>query len=96
MEVWQSLAYCTGLENRRTEMFREFESHRFRQFNGLHVLAGKYAVGHSPSEALVQFQRSPPSFISLKCYLVAFAVWGRRVLVRIQVGRPNFALLVKW
>ena len=32
MEVWQSLVYCTGLENRRTEMFREFESHRFRQF----------------------------------------------------------------
>ena len=34
MEVWQSLAYCTGLENRRTEMFREFESHRFRQSSG--------------------------------------------------------------
>ena len=32
MEVWQSLVYCTCLENRRTEMFREFESHRFRQF----------------------------------------------------------------
>ncbi len=33
------------------------------------------------------------NFISLKCYLVAFAVWGRRVLVRIQVGRPVFALV---
>ncbi len=31
MEVWQSLVYCTCLENRRTERFREFESHRFRQ-----------------------------------------------------------------
>ena len=31
MEVWQSPVYCTCLENRRTEMFREFESHRFRQ-----------------------------------------------------------------
>ena len=28
-EVWQSLVYCNGLENRRTERFREFESHRF-------------------------------------------------------------------
>ena len=35
----------------------------------------------------------PPPIISLKCYLVAFAVWGRRVLVRIQVGRPVFALV---
>ena len=31
LEVWQSPVYCNGLENRRTEMFREFESHRFRQ-----------------------------------------------------------------
>ena len=33
-EVWQSPVYCTCLENRRTEMFREFESHRFRQIKG--------------------------------------------------------------
>ena len=33
------------------------------------------------------------SIISLKCYLVASAVWGRVVLVRIQVGRPVFALV---
>jgi uncharacterized protein (TIGR02466 family) len=33
MEVWQSLAYCTCLENRRSEMVREFESHRFRHIN---------------------------------------------------------------
>jgi hypothetical protein len=32
MEVWQSPVYCTCLENRRVEMLREFESHRFRQF----------------------------------------------------------------
>ena len=69
-----------------------FDSLGLHQFYGLHVLAGKYAVGHSPSEALVQFQRSPP-IISLKCYLVASAVWGRVVLVRIQVGRPVFALV---
>ena len=31
MEVWQSPAYCTCLENRRVEMLRGFESHRFRQ-----------------------------------------------------------------
>ena len=31
MESWQSLVYCTCLENRRTEMFREFESHTLRQ-----------------------------------------------------------------
>ena len=31
MEVWQSLVYCTCLENRRSEKVREFESHRFRQ-----------------------------------------------------------------
>ena len=31
MEVWQSLVYCTCLENRRVEMLREFESHRFHQ-----------------------------------------------------------------
>jgi hypothetical protein len=31
MEVWQSPVYCTCLENRRVEMLREFESHRFRQ-----------------------------------------------------------------
>jgi len=30
-EEWQSQVYCTGLENRRTERFREFESHLFRQ-----------------------------------------------------------------
>ncbi len=35
MEVWQSPVYCTCLENRRTEMFREFESHRFRQIKGV-------------------------------------------------------------
>ena len=34
-----------------------------------------------------------PPIISLKCYLVASAVWGRVVLVRIQVGRPVFALV---
>ncbi len=28
-------------------------------------------------------------FISLKCYLVASAVWGRVVKVRILVGRPS-------
>jgi hypothetical protein len=31
MEAWQSLVYCTCLENRRVERHREFESHRFRQ-----------------------------------------------------------------
>ena len=31
MEVWSSLVYGNSLENCRTEMFREFESHRFRQ-----------------------------------------------------------------
>lgn len=31
MESWQSLVYCIGLENRRTEMFREFKSHTFLQ-----------------------------------------------------------------
>ena len=31
MEVWSSLVYGSSLENCRTEMFREFESHRFRQ-----------------------------------------------------------------
>ena len=36
MEVWQSPVYCTCLENRRSEMVREFESHRFRQL-GLKV-----------------------------------------------------------
>jgi hypothetical protein len=30
MEVWQSMVYCTSLENWRTARFREFESHRFR------------------------------------------------------------------
>ena len=37
MEVWQSPVYCTCLENRRTEMFREFESHRFRHIKTLCV-----------------------------------------------------------
>ena len=40
----------------------------------------------------VRYSRPPP-IISLKCYLVASAVWGRVVLVRIQVGRPVFALV---
>ena len=31
METWQSPVYCNSLENCRTERFREFESHRFRQ-----------------------------------------------------------------
>ena len=31
-ETWQSPVYCTCLENRRLEMVREFESHRFRQY----------------------------------------------------------------
>ena len=31
MEVWQSPVYCNSLENCRSEMVREFESHRFRQ-----------------------------------------------------------------
>lgn len=30
MEVWQSLVYCSILERCRSEMAREFESHRFR------------------------------------------------------------------
>ena len=29
-EAWQSPVYCTCLENRRIERYREFESHRFR------------------------------------------------------------------
>ena len=70
-----------------------FDSLGLHQFNGLHVLAGKYAVGHSPSEALVQFQRSPP-IISLKRYQVAYTVWGRVVQVRILVGRPIYASVV--
>ena len=32
----------------------------------------------------------PTKFISVKCYLVASAVWGRVVQVRILVGRPKF------
>ena len=32
MEAWQSLAYCTGLENQRGVTLRRFESYRFRQF----------------------------------------------------------------
>ena len=31
-EKWQSLADCNGLENRRTERYREFESHPLRHF----------------------------------------------------------------
>ncbi len=31
MEMWQSPVYCNSLENCRSEMVREFESHRFRQ-----------------------------------------------------------------
>ena len=35
MEGWQSLAYCSGLENRRGLIApRGFESHTFRQING--------------------------------------------------------------
>ena len=34
------------------------------------------------------------NFISLKCYLVAFAVWGRRVLVRILLVAPYKNTLV--
>ena len=37
MEVWPSPVYGTCLENRRTEMFREFESHRFRHIKALCV-----------------------------------------------------------
>jgi len=35
MEVWQSPVYCNSLENCRSEMVREFESHRFRHVNGV-------------------------------------------------------------
>ena len=37
MEAWQSPVYCTCLENRRTERYREFESHRFRHIKALCV-----------------------------------------------------------
>ena len=33
-EVWQSLAYCTGLENRRTARYPGFESLSFRHTIG--------------------------------------------------------------
>ena len=51
----------------------------------VHLLHTEQGVGSNPTVTT--------NFISLKCYLVAFAVWGRRVLVRIQVGRPVFALV---
>ncbi len=37
------LAECTGLENRRRETYRGFESHPFRQLNAPLIAAGQTA-----------------------------------------------------
>jgi hypothetical protein len=37
---------CTGLENRRRETVREFESHRFRHFRN----EIKVEIGYTPKE----------------------------------------------
>ena len=37
-ERWQSLAYCTGLENQRAATYRGFESLPLRQFTWRNVL----------------------------------------------------------
>lgn len=47
MESWQSQVYCIGLENRRTEMFREFESHTFLQSQDAYVTASYRRMSHS-------------------------------------------------
>ena len=57
-----------------------FDSLGLHQFNGLHVLAGKYAVGHSPSEALVQFQRSPPILSLCNVNLVDGLIWSQEAV----------------
>ena len=46
---------------------------------GLLVLAGKYAVGYNPSEALVRFQRSPPSLCAGLILRVGFEAKRRQV-----------------
>ena len=62
LEVWQSPVYCTCLENRRTEMFREFKSHRFRQ-----VLAGVVVAQRFPSPLVaVRFRSGMPFIVKLK------------------------------
>jgi hypothetical protein len=40
LETWQS-GHCSCLEDSRTERFREFESHRFRQLMPLYVFKGQ-------------------------------------------------------
>ena len=40
----------------------------------------------------VRFPNEVPSFISVKCYQVALAVWGGRVQVRILAWRPILPL----
>ena len=63
MEVWQSPVYCTCLENRRIERYREFESHRFRQLWSV----GRVGRRHFPAKkaypirvSLVRIQYTPP------------------------------------
>ena len=46
MEVWQSLAECTCLENRRLERVREFESHRFHHYAGIAQLVERVLAKH--------------------------------------------------
>ena len=50
-------------------------------------------VWPSKPEQRISIILARSKFISLKCYLVASAVWGRVVQVRILVGRPIIAAL---
>ena len=84
MEVWSSLVYGNSLENCRTEMFREFESHRFRQcieswMSGLNrhpakvFSTEKWNVGSNPTlSASVNKKQQLPKIVvdkkSVECY----------------------------
>ena len=55
MEVWPSPVYGTCLENRRTEMFREFESHRFRHIKTHYRCSKLFTMGCDHKERLMCF-----------------------------------------
>lgn len=58
MEVWSSLVYGSGLENRRVVTPREFESHSFRQLGNFD--RGGYCVpahSHALLTGVVQYRR---------------------------------------
>jgi hypothetical protein len=82
MEVWQSPVYCTCLENRRTEMFREFESHRFRQIGELAELGLRQRFAKPSTSKMVHWFESNTHRQMMHKYQSGLMAWSAKPSIR--------------